>query len=461
MGSPSLTVGREDLGADAVALLRELIAFETVNPPGNEAAQQQHVMDRLEAAGFECELLAREPGRENLIARLRGDADGPSVCLLSHADTVPADPARWRHDPWSGDVADGEIWGRGALDMKSQTAAEVAAACGLAERGWRPERGELLVVVTADEEAGGAYGARWLCEAHPDRVRCDYVVNEGGGMRLDVDGRRLYPVALGEKGTFRFELVTRAMGGHASLPKGGSNALVAMLPWLQRIAEGQAPYERTPEGEALLDALLGQGALDGAGDEHGAVAAALDRLRAIEPWLADLLVEPMMGVTLVPTMIEASNKGNVIPSECVAYIDCRVPPGKGREHAEERVRAVLGAGDYELRFGDPVIGNASDADTELWGWIEAWLAGADPAGELVSGVMPGFSDSRWFRDAFGAVAYGFFPISEMGLVDAVPLIHAADERIPVADMHFATSFFADLIPRALGSAAHPTTEGDA
>src|SRR5437763_8611870 len=158
----------EDLQADTTRLLQELIRFNTVNPPGNERPAQEHLAAILRDAGFEVDLLGRTEPRPNLVARLRGDGDGPTLCLLSHVDTVYATPEEWTHDPWSGDVADGFVWGRGALDMKSQTAAEVAAAVALARTGWRPARGDLLIIAVADEETGGELGAEWICREHPE-----------------------------------------------------------------------------------------------------------------------------------------------------------------------------------------------------------------------------------------------------------------------------------------------------
>ncbi len=164
------TIAREaahPVGAEAVALLQRLIRFDTVNPPGNEAEAQDHLKGLLEGAGWECELLERVPGRPNLVARLRGAEEGPSLALICHVDTVPADPAEWTRDPWGGDLAEGYVWGRGALDMKDQVASETAACVALARDGWRPARGDLLLVVSADEETGAHNGAKWLCEEHP------------------------------------------------------------------------------------------------------------------------------------------------------------------------------------------------------------------------------------------------------------------------------------------------------
>ena len=149
-----------DLQVASTQLLQELLRFDTVNPPGNERPAQEHLAAKLRDAGFEVELLGRTPERPNLVARLRGTTDGPTLCLLSHVDTVYATAEDWEHDPWSGDLADGCVWGRGALDMKSQTAAEIAAAVSLAGEGWRPAAGDLLVVVLVDEETGGEEGAQ-------------------------------------------------------------------------------------------------------------------------------------------------------------------------------------------------------------------------------------------------------------------------------------------------------------
>ena len=174
-----------DRTAEAEELLTRLIRFNTVNPPGDERAAQEYLAEHLTQAGFECELLGAEPGRPNLVARLRardpGAEAGPTLCYLGHVDTVLANADEWTHDPWSGEIADGFLWGRGALDMKSQVAAEIAAASSLARSGWRPARGELLIVAVVDEETGGSLGAEWITQNHPEKVRCDLLINEGGG----------------------------------------------------------------------------------------------------------------------------------------------------------------------------------------------------------------------------------------------------------------------------------------
>ncbi|MGH2982864.1 MAG: M20/M25/M40 family metallo-hydrolase [Solirubrobacterales bacterium] len=440
--------GRSDpfhagLGASATGLLQRLIQVDTVNPPGNERALQEELAAMLTEAGFDCELLAAEPERTNLAARLRGEGDGPTLTLLGHVDTVRADREEWNRDPWGGELVDGWIWGRGALDMKGQVAAELAACIALAKSGWRPA-GELLLVLTADEEAGGVLGAHWLCEQHPDKVRSDFVVNEGGGGRIEIDGRRLYTLSVGEKGIFRIRLRTHGEAGHASLPRIGDNALLKLARCVAALGE-QPPPEPTPEGEALLHALFGEHFTGEEGMWTG-----LERLRAEAPLLSDYLVEPMLGVTLTPTKAEAGKKANVIPSEAEALIDCRVPPGYGEEEARRQLAALIGEDDYTIEFGEAVVGNRSPMTSPLADAIGAWLAEADPGAALAPTVMPGFSDSNPFRTAFpDAVVYGFCPHRKIGLIEAAPLTHGADERVPAADIELAASFFYELPQRML------------
>ena len=421
-------------------LLQRLIRFDTVNPPGNEQAAQEFLRDLLQGAGFECELLSSVEGRPNLIARMASQTDGPALCLLGHVDTVLANPADWSLDPWSGEIRDGCVWGRGAFDMKSQVAAEIAAAVALAEEGWRPEAGELKIVVTADEEAGAEHGAKWLCERHPEKVRADLVVNEGAGEVIDYAGRRLYGVCVAEKGVFRFTLTTSGRAGHASIPRIGDNALTKLAPVLDAMAGGRVVLERTPEGDALLAGL---------GVDGGDLGAALEEIEREDPRVA-VLVEPMLGVTLTPTMVSASEKINVIPAQARLQVDCRVPPGLGEEHALERIRGAIPGDGYEIEFADTVVGNRSPIDTPLMESIRSLVDREDEGAAVAAVMLPGFSDSRWFREAFpDCVAYGFFPQKSMDLFEAAPLIHGADERVPVEDLGLAARFYAGLTEETL------------
>jgi acetylornithine deacetylase/succinyl-diaminopimelate desuccinylase-like protein len=427
---------------ETTEVLQRLLRFNTVNPPGNERSAQEYLSNYLEQAGLSCELLGRTPERPNLVATLDSGNPGPTLCLLSHVDTVLATAEDWDHDPWSGDVADGFIWGRGALDMKSQTAAEAVAAATLARSGWRPSKGKLLVVCVVDEETGGAEGAQWLTATHPEKVRCDMLINEGGGGVFEHDGRRLITVCCAEKGVFRFRVITDGVAGHASMPRLGDNALLKMVPVLERMRDRQPSFDLTEEPRAFLEAV-GETVDDD-------LQVTLERVRAADPLMA-ILLEPMLGVSLAPTRISASQKINVIPAHAELQVDCRVPPGLGETEALARIQEVLGTEGHRLEFMEKVIGNRSPVQSELMSHIHAWCAENDPEATCVPTVLPGFTDSRTFRDAFPeCVAYGFFPHRHMTFYDTAPLIHSANERIDVRDLDYAAGFFTDLLESVLG-----------
>jgi acetylornithine deacetylase/succinyl-diaminopimelate desuccinylase-like protein len=428
---------------EATRVLSDLVRFNTVNPPGDERAAIEYLERYLAQAGFATETLGAEPQRPNLIATLDSGTDGPHMVYLGHVDTVLAAPDEWTHDPWSGEVSGGFLWGRGALDMKSQVAAEAVAAATLARSDWRPARGALKLVFVADEETGGDVGARWLTEQHPDKVRCDLLLNEGGGASFTYGGRRHYGVCCGEKGIFRLKLTARGAAGHASLPRTGDNALLKLAPVLQRLAEAQPDYQLTEAPARLIEALGGDPR-----DPH----AAVERISAQDPALR-VLLEPMLGVTLAPTMAHASEKINVIPSRAYVKVDCRVPPGMGDDAALGGLREVLGelADGLEVEITERNPGNVSPARSELMDAIERWLSAHDPEAATVPVLLPGFSDSSWFRAAFpDLIAYGFFPHRHQSLLESAPLVHNADERIDVRDLGFATRFYADVARDLLG-----------
>lgn len=432
-----------ELQDETTGLLAELVRFNTVNPPGNERPAIEHLEGYLAAAGFETEMLGTSESRPNLIANLTGSEAGPTLVLLGHVDTVLAEASDWSHDPWSGDVEDGFLWGRGALDMKSQVAAEAVAGASLARSGWRPTHGTLRLVFVADEETGGDVGAQWLCKEHPEKVRCDMLLNEGGGEVFEYDGRRRYGVCCAEKGIFRFTITTIGTAGHASLPKTGDNALLKLGPVLGKLAAAGPSFNLT-DGPAALLRGLGQDAED--------PGAALAQIGAVQPALLTF-IEPMLGVTLTPTMVHASDKVNVIPSRASLKVDCRVPPGLGEDAAMARIKDVLGElhDQVQIQFTETVIGNQSPIDTPLMDTIERWIATNDPGAATVPVILPGFSDSRWFREAFpDCVAYGFFPQRHQTLLEAAPLVHNADERIDVRDLGFAAACYADLATELLG-----------
>jgi acetylornithine deacetylase/succinyl-diaminopimelate desuccinylase-like protein len=431
----------EPLHDEAIALLRELVQFDTTNPPGNERPAQELVAARLRTAGFDVELVGPDPERPNVVGRLEGSRPGPVLGLLSHVDTVAADPRGWRHDPWSGALDEGCVWGRGALDMKSQTAAELVAACSLAREGWRPSRGALVVISVADEEVGGT-GAEIVCAERPDLVRCDFLLNEGAGVAFSLGGERLYDATVGEKGVFRFTLSTDGVAGHASIPDVADNALLKLAPLLEALATRKPGFDITPGPRTLLAAL----GLDVDGDP----GAALELLRERAPEFAPL-VEPMLRVTLAPTMAEASKARNVIPDEAHLHVDCRVPPGMDEPEVRARLLEVLPPDGYRLEFTERLVGNSSPPESPLMDALGAWVERSDPGARLVPSIATGYSDSHTFRAAFPeCVAYGFFPQRHMSLREINALVHARNERIDVRDLALAVDCYRSVALELLG-----------
>ncbi|HLX31331.1 MAG TPA: M20/M25/M40 family metallo-hydrolase, partial [Gaiellaceae bacterium] len=379
-----------DLRSEVTDLLQRLIRVDTTNPPGNETAAAELLRDYLAASGVESELIAKVPERANLVARIPG-ADGPSLLLLCHTDVVLADPAEWSVPPFSGELRAGEVWGRGALDMKSQVAANAVAIASLAREGFRPS-GDLIFAATADEEVGAGFGLEWLCEEHPDAVRCDYAVNEGGGERLELaDGTVVYQVTTAEKMTAPFLLRVRGRSGHASMPRIADNALVKATRLIERIAEFHPEPQLGPEVEGFLRAVLG-----GVPPAHEAVA----RVAEVSPAGATL-VDALLAPTFSPTMISASQKRNVIPALCEIEVDCRLLPGQHPEHVEPMIRAVLGGDvEYELEWIEARGGTRSSLDTPLWRALEEWVAETEPGAKAAPLACVGFTDSHWLREAF-------------------------------------------------------------
>ena len=418
------------LREEATDLLQRLIRLDTVNPPGNETVAAELLRDYLAESGIEAELYAKVPERANLVARIPGRGEGPRLVLLSHTDTVLADAAEWQLDPWSGELKEGEVWGRGALDMKGQVAANAVAIASLAREGFEPN-GDLIFAATADEEVGEDFGLSWLCREHPDTVRAEYCVNEGAGDRIDFgSGRILYLCSAAEKMSSPFHLRVHGRSGHASMPGIADNALVRAAALILRLAEFRPEPRLEPEVAAFLRLLVGRDV--GADD-------ALEVARGVHP-LAGELVEPLLGLTLSPTIVSASQKQNVIPALCRVICDCRLLPGQTQDEAETVIRAVLGPGDYELEWIEGQGGTRSPLETPLWAAIESFVAAEEPEARVAPLCLAGFTDSHWLREAFGTIAYGFFPLRTMDPELAARLVHSADERIAVEDLELGVRF---------------------
>ncbi len=421
------------LREEVTELLQELIRVDTVNPPGNETRAATVLERYLARNGVATALVAKMPDRANLVARLEG-GDGPGLVLLAHTDTVLADASEWTRDPWSGDLIDGEVWGRGALDMKGHVAAATVAFASLAREGFRPA-GDVVLALTADEEVGVDFGASWLAHEHPDIVRATYGLNEGGGERCIFGGRTYYLCAVAEKATAPFRVRLHGRSGHASDPHAADNALLKAGPVLAALARLEPPRSLIPEVKAFLATILG---------EAPPVEEALDRAAALHP-LAAQLVAPLLAATLSPTMIEASRKRNVIPGSCVIEVDCRLLPGQEPAEMEALLRAGV-PGEWELEWivAEHVGGTRSPLDTPLWSALEAWVERVEPGARLAPVVCAGFTDSHYLRTHLGTTVYGFFPLRAMDPELAASLVHSADERIAVDDLELGVDLFRNV-----------------
>ena len=332
------------LADEVVGLTRDLIRLDTTNAlghyPGNETLVARHLADYLGEAGIECELVAREEHRANLVARIPGtEPDAPSLAFVGHTDVVPVDARDWTHPPFEGVVDDaGYLYGRGALDMKGEVAARAVALKELARSGWRPG-GDLWFLAVADEEDGMAdVGMRWLLEHRPD-IRPDLSVNEGGGDRFELtDGRVLIAVGVGEKGTYPARVTALGEAGHGSTPTVGDNAVPHLGEVLARVGRGLPTPVRPPPGRR---------------DARGAARRLVRRRRrprlrarrggALHPELEHFL-PALAGTTMAPTMVGGSDKRNVMPSRAWVELDCRILPGTTEADVEAAVRERLGRG---------------------------------------------------------------------------------------------------------------------
>ena len=420
-----------DLRAAASDLLSALIQINTTNPPGNETAAAEYLAAYLAEAGVESTLVGADPLRQNLVARIRGRGTGPSLLLLGHTDVVVADPSEWSVDPFSGLDRDEYIWGRGALDMKGQVAAEAVAFAALARDGWQGN-GDLVLCAVADEEVGIGVGASWIVEAHPELVRTEYVINEGGGERFDHEGRVVYNVDVGEKMCSAFEITVYGRSAHASGAFISDNALPKIAPVIERIERMARPAHELPELNAFL---VGIGA-------EGADATELARQARTSNLALSEVLGPMLGAVITPTGLEASPRAsvNVVPGRCVLRCDCRILPGQTQEQVRAAVALALDGIEHDFEFVESVGGSSSSADTPLFDAIAGFVPTMEPGATAVPSISSGFTDSHFFRSAFGNVAYGFMP-KRTPPTETWPLIHSGDERVSKDDLELAAQFF--------------------
>ena len=432
---------RAELQAEAVELLAGLIRADTSNPPGNETRGARVIAAYLERSGIACELVGPDPDRLNLVARIAGSGAGPSLTLLGHTDVVPADAAAWQRDPFSGEVVEDHLWGRGAIDMKSQTAANAVAFCELARSGFRPG-GDLVLIAEADEEQGtDEVGLPWLVRERPD-LATTYCLNEGGGERLELaDGRIVYTFSASEKLTMPIRLRLRGLAGHASVPspESGIYRLIGVLERLRHFATEHRP---NAELTMLLDVIApGPG-----GDDER-----VERARASHRYLSEV-IPALRGSTISPTGVVASAALNVMPGVVDLLCDCRVLPGTTLDDLIAEFRTALDGLEAEIEpLEPPQGGTSSPLGTPLYAVLERLIDELEPGAEIAPLMMPGFTDSHYLREAFGTVCYGFFPFrhTDPALMETM---HSADERLHVDDLGAGVTMLVGAA-RAIGAIA--------
>lgn len=414
-------------GDEAVKYLTEYIRVNTTNPPGNEALGASYLAGILTANGIESRLFETAPGRAVLYARLKGDGSKRPLILLNHIDVVPAQASDWEHDPFGGEIINGEIWGRGAMDMKGMAIAELQTILML-KRANKTLKRDIIYLATPDEEVGGTYGAEWITKNHPELVKdAEFLINEGYMIEASEQGQPKYwGVDIAEKSVLWLKLKAKGTAGHASMPISDSapNKLVRALSHI--VNEPPAP--------TVLPAVR---------EFFQSVAA-----REPEPWrtyfkeidqsvkdpkkyselLTDKLRSSMLRNTVSLTVLNAGYKTNVIPAEATAELDCRILPGVTKEAFIDEIKNKIKDPSIEVSVLDWVHADASPTNTDLYAAIKAVAAEEQPGVPVVPVVVPWFTDAHWFRE-LGTVAYGFEPCE----IDPTHLatMHGKNERIPV------------------------------
>ncbi|MCB0828017.1 MAG: M20/M25/M40 family metallo-hydrolase [Solirubrobacterales bacterium] len=423
---------RDDLEAEVVQLTSDLIRIDTSNPPGNETPAAELVAGYLGAAGIETELAGPDPDRLNLIARIRGSGEGPSIMLMGHTDVVPAPTENWTVNPFDAVLRDGHLVGRGAVDMKDELAARAVAMAAFARSGARP-KGDIVLVAESDEERNVSdVGMSWLVRERPE-LKSDFALNESGGSLLELaDGGRAVTVSVGEKLVTSLRIRVHGRAGHASVPDRDKNTLRAASTVVERLFACEVPVIVSDSVRRSLDAL---GAPDGSDAER------LDWMGRQHPGLADL-VPAMTTTSITPTGLEAGEPANVIPPFADVICDCRALPGSTEDDIRAQIAAAIGPErasgaeiEYEVEFLEPLAGGVeSPPDTELYAILERYVEERVPGAILLPLVTPGFTDSHWVRQAFGTVAYGFAPVLATDLDVYLDSMHGADERIRTDDL---------------------------
>jgi acetylornithine deacetylase/succinyl-diaminopimelate desuccinylase-like protein len=442
----------DDRAGEVTELLQAMIRNACVNDgspaSGHEQRNATLLRDVLEGGGLDLELYEPVAGRTSVVTRIEGrDRSAPSLALMGHTDVVPANAEDWRHDPFGGEVIDGEVWGRGAVDMLNLTASMAVAVRHLADDGFRPD-GDVLFIGVADEEALGTHGAQWLTEHAADEVKADYLITEAGGFPMPSPGGIRLPVVTGEKGAFWCTMVVRGTPGHASQPLRTDNALVKGAEVVRRLAAFDMPADIHEPWRRFVEGI-------GLPDEWAAPLLDPERIGEFCQGLPALglarQAHACTHTTMAPTIMHAGTKLNVIPDRVELQVDIRTLPGWNRERVEAAVVEALGdlAGEVALAWHSTDEASTSPADTPLWDALERVARRSYPDARCVPFLTVGATDARFFR-RLGTVAYGFGLFSEqLSFEQYATMFHGVDERVDVASLGLSAQLWEGLVKESL------------
>jgi acetylornithine deacetylase/succinyl-diaminopimelate desuccinylase-like protein len=443
----------KEIEEEVTILLSDLIRINTTNPPGNETEAAKHLAETLKKEGFKCELFESAPGRGSIITRLKGTGEKPSLLLLSHLDVVAANPKEWSVDPFGGVVKDDFVWGRGALDMKSMTAMEVIVL-KLLKRNNMKLKGDVILAATADEEKGGEEGAGWLVRNHPEKIRADYVINEGGGLAIPLNGKNIYTIQTAEKGIYWFKVKAKGCPGHGSVPGTADNAILRMNKIVEKLGNYRAKMTVVPPARQFLTEVAKENKMvqqaitlllqnPDMGDQILDMLAQKDKAMAEE-------IRAKLRMTIAPTIIHGGVKENIIPSECEAVFDCRILPGQTPADAMNEIKGLLKDIDLEKLEFETIQANEpseSLANTPLYEQIATVVKEFEPNSSVAPILLTGGTDSRFFRKT-GSICYGFQPMrADMPYGEILKSIHGIDERISIENLVFGTSILYNVVER--------------
>jgi acetylornithine deacetylase/succinyl-diaminopimelate desuccinylase-like protein len=444
---PSALMDWRAVGEETIELLRAYLAIDTTNPPGNEAAGARFLADVLAHAGIESRTVEAGPGRANLVARLRGDGSLGAIVLHHHIDVVYADRRFWTVDPFGGEIRDGFLYGRGAIDMKSTGILQLAAVLALKRAGVRLKR-DLIFLATADEEAGSAFGAQYIAGTHPDWLAgAEYALSELGGIEIDPHKRAPFAhIIISEKTGLPLCITARDTPGHGSMPW-PDTAPHRLIRALARLLAAERPPRVLPEVQEYFHALARVLPGDARGFEDLAASlrdpAFRARFLARRDWAA------MVRTTFAVNMLRASQKLNVIPPEAVADVDCRVLAGDDPDELREWVTRAMDDDHVRVDFArEPKVPNLSPPDTEMYKALADTLARRAPGVVVAPEILVAFTDSWVFR-RMGLQAYGFSPF----ILDEEEWsrVHGNDERISLENLREGARAYTELLVQIAGA----------